>query len=272
MNSRESDRGMVSADQKQLRVTLIGYGRMGRMVDQLAARHRIFIPRRLTGDDNPDGVALDPSALADTDVAIDFSTPDAVPSNVRRLCEAGVSAVIGTTGWEAHRDGLLSLARESGIGLVHGSNFSVGANAFFRVATKVAEVMMDCRELYDLALSETHHRGKVDSPSGTALRLSEAVLAGGWPRQADITSRRIGHVPGTHELTWDSVVDSITISHMARSRAGFAEGALLAARWIHGRSGVYDFSDCWTRVSGWTNPPVESFVPTTSGNREGKEE
>jgi len=221
---------------------------MGRLIDRLAPEHGALTVLRLDRSNNHAGAGLTHEALCDTDVAIDFSTANAVMSgNLERLCDLGIDTVMGTTGWDRRREGLLAHARESGIGLVHGANFSVGVNAFYRIAAAAARTMAGC-DGYDLAAFESHHRGKRDAPSGTALRLLEEVRGAGWSGAIDVTSQRTGHVPGTHELHWDSADDTMAIRHTARSRNGFARGALAAAHWIHGRSGVYDFAQCWEQV------------------------
>jgi len=221
---------------------------MGRLIERLAPEHAAVTVLCLDGANNRGAAGLTREALQGTDVAIDFSTAGAVLSgNLERLCDLGVDTVIGTTGWDDGKVELLECARRSGIGLVHGANFSVGVNAFYRIAAAAARTMARCGG-YDLAAFESHHRGKRDAPSGTALRLIEEVRAAGWSAEVDVTSQRTGHVPGTHELQWDSAGDTMAIRHTARSRTGFARGALAAAHWIHGRPGVYDFSECWQQV------------------------
>lgn len=231
-----------------LRIALVGHGRMGRLVEELAAEHAAEVVLRLNGSNNRNGTGLTRAALRESDVAIDFSTGAAVISgNLERLCDLGVDTVVGTTGWDDRRADLLVHARGSGIGLVHGANFSVGVNAFYRIAAAAARTLARC-DGYDLAAFESHHRGKRDAPSGTALRLLDEVRAAGWRDEIDIASQRTGYVPGTHELQWDSAGDTVQLRHTARSRAGFARGAIAAAHWIHGRVGVYDFAECWERV------------------------
>ena len=250
-------RGELSAG-TPLRIALLGRGRMGRLIGQLAPEHGVTVVLRLDGSNNGGGSGLTRTALSDTDVAIDFSTGAAVMSgNLERLCDLGVDTVVGTTGWDERRAHLLAHARGSGIGLVHGANFSVGVNAFYRIAAAAASTLARC-DGYDLAAFESHHRGKRDAPSGTALRLLDEVRAAGWNGEIDVTSQRTGHVPGTHELQWDSAAGTVQLRHTARSRAGFARGALAAAHWIHGRSGVYDFAECWERVVGEDGPSSAS--------------
>lgn len=231
-----------------LRIALVGHGRMGRLIERLAPEQAAVTVLRLNGTNNRGGTGLTRAALRGADVAIDFSTAGAVMSgNLARLCDLRVDTVVGTTGWDERRAELLDRARASGIGLLHGANFSVGVNAFYRIAAAAARTMARCGG-YDLAAFESHHRGKRDAPSGTALRLIEEVRAAGWTGAIDVTSQRTGHVPGTHELQWDSAGDTMAIRHTARSRTGFARGALAAAHWIRGRQGVYDFSECWEQV------------------------
>ena len=231
---------------------------MGRLIDQLAPEHGATVVLRLDESNNRNGSGLTRAALRDTDVAIDFSTAAAVTSgNLERLCDLGIDTVVGTTGWDDSRAQLLVHARTSGIGFVHGANFSVGVNAFYRIAAAAARTLSRC-DGYDLAAFESHHRGKRDAPSGTALRMIDEVSAAGWSGEIDVTSQRTGHVPGTHELQWDSAADTVQLRHTARSRAGFARGALAAAHWIHGRPGVYDFAQCWERVVTGNGPSSES--------------
>ncbi len=230
---------------------------MGRLIEQLAPEHGATVVLRLDGSNNQDGSGLNRAALRKTDVAIDFSTGASVTSgNLERLCDLGIDTVVGTTGWDDRRAALLAHARSSRIGLVHGANFSVGVNAFYRIAAAAARTLARCGG-YDLAAFESHHRGKRDAPSGTALRIIDEVRAAGWSGEIDVTSQRTGYVPGTHELQWDSAADTVRLSHTARSRAGFARGALAAAHWIHGRSGVYDFAECWERVVAGDGPSSE---------------
>lgn len=241
-----------------LRIALVGQGRMGHLIEQLAPEHDATVVLRLDASNNRYGTGLTREAVSETDLAIDFSTGEAVVSgNLHRLCDLGIDTVIGTTGWDGRRAELLAHARKAGIGLVYGANFSVGVNAFYRIATAAARTLARC-DGYDLAAFESHHRGKRDAPSGTALRLLDEVRAGGWSGEIDITSQRTGHVPGTHELQWDSPGDTLQLRHTARSRAGFAHGALAAAHWIHGRPGVYDFAECWEQVVAENGPSSET--------------
>ena len=188
--------------------------------------------------------------MAGVDVAIEFSQPDAVMSNIEAAARAGVNLVVGTTGWSAHRDRVRQLVLESGIGLVYGSNFSVGMNLFFEIAAEAARIVGKVPQ-YDAFLSEEHHRAKKDAPSGTALNLLELVRPHLGGREPGIAVTRAGHIPGTHVLGFDSEADTIMLEHRARSRQGLAEGAILAARWIAGRKGFYDFRDVFREIMGF---------------------
>ncbi len=216
-----------------MRIALVGYGKMGRLIEELAPAS---------------GVEVDacfdlgqPLVAGDYRVAIDFTTPDAVVGNVRRAAALGIHLVVGTTGWTAERETVRKIVDESGIGMVYGANFSIGVNLFFRVAQQAAQLIAPHPE-YDPYIVETHHRHKKDAPSGTALVLEKQV-APAYGRAIPTSSVRAGEIPGTHELGFDSEADSITITHTARSRKGFALGALLAAKWIEGRRGLHEFQE-----------------------------
>jgi 4-hydroxy-tetrahydrodipicolinate reductase len=158
--------------------------------------------------------------------------------------------VVGTTGWGAHLDRARQLVLDSGIGLVHGSNFSVGMNLFFEIAAEAARIVGKVPQ-YDAFLSEAHHRAKKDAPSGTALNLLELVRPHLPGREPGIAVTRAGHIPGIHVLGFDSEADTITLQHSARNRQGLAEGAILAARWIAGRQGFHDFRAVFREIMGF---------------------
>ncbi len=229
------------------RLALVGYGRMGQLVDQLAFSHGFEVALRLDEFNNLGGVGLTPENLEGIGVVIDFSIPEVVADDAVRLAELGVPLVIGTTGWLDQLQRVRSAFERSGAGLVYGANFSIGVNAFYRVVEAAARVFAEHDE-YDAFLYEAHHKFKKDAPSGTALRLIQAVHEAGYKRDMDVAIQRSGQFPGIHEIGFDSEADTIRVSHTARSRAGFALGALKAARWIMSRSGVYEFSQVWDRV------------------------
>ena len=258
VSPRADEMDAESPSRTPLRIALLGHGRMGRLIGELAPRYGATVVLVLDGSNNRGGAGLTREALRETDVAIDFSTGAAVTSgNLERLCDLGIDAVVGATGWDARRTEILAHARRGGTGVVYGANFSVGVNAFYRIAAAAARTLARC-DGYDLAAFESHHRGKRDAPSGTALRLLDEVRAAGWRGDIGVTSQRTGHVPGTHELQWDSAADTVRLRHAARSRSGFARGALAAAHWIRGRPGVYDFAECWEQVVAGIGPSTES--------------
>ncbi len=224
------------------KLALVGYGKMGHLIEQLAPRHGFEVILKLTGKDNPNGRAITPEAFANVNVAIEFSTPEAVPQDLKKLAEANVPAVTGTTGWSAHLPEVTRSIEEAGTGLVWSPNFSVGAAVFRRLAALAAELLRD-QDAYGAWAWEVHHDAKKDAPSGTLLHLVRSMQQSGYARHIDISSNRAGKHPGTHEIGFDSAADTITLRHVARSREGFAEGALKAARWILDRKGVYTFED-----------------------------
>lgn len=218
-----------------MRIGLIGYGKMGRMIEQAALRRGFEI-----------ACILDPFAesrgnLEDCDVAIDFSDPGAVIDNIRLAGKSKVAIVIGTTGWYDRIEEARRLVEENPIGLVYGSNFSIGVNLMFRIVERAAEMISQFSD-YDPFIEEAHHQFKKDAPSGTAIFLRRIVEAV-YGREILVASTRAGFIPGTHTVGFDSEVDTLTITHTARSRAGFAEGAIVAAEWIRERKGFHEFSE-----------------------------
>ena len=233
-----------------MKIALIGYGKMGRQIEAIARERGETIAAVF---DLPNVVR--PEALADIDMCIDFSTPEAVLPNIRAAIEARCDIVVGTTGWYGHLPEIRNAAKESG--LLYSSNFSLGMNYFFRLVKRAAELMNGTEE-YDPYVQEIHHRQKLDSPSGTALTLAQILVdridrkkeilakppAGQIdPEMLHVTSTRAGVVAGTHTVGFDSEADLIELRHVAKSRRGFALGALTAARWLRGRKGVYTMDD-----------------------------
>jgi 4-hydroxy-tetrahydrodipicolinate reductase len=220
-----------------MRLLLLGYGRMGRMVDALSAEYDLQVVGRV---DPLQGES--PEAWPDADVAIDFSIASAVPGNVRRLAAQGVSVVIGTTGWSAEEAEVRRDAAAGGIGVVAAANFALGVNLFLALTERVAELMAPHGE-FGAWIHEAHHAAKRDAPSGTALSLEAALRNGGYNRPLDVSSTRAGSIPGTHTVGFDAASETITLTHTARDRSGFARGALQAARWVHGRNGWFSMRD-----------------------------
>jgi len=239
----------VSADNQNqpLRIALVGYGKMGRMIESLAAEANCEIVLRLDEHNNADRAGMTLEAFADVDAAIEFSTPATVVGNIQRLCELGVPTAVGTTGWYEQIDEVRALAEKSKAGVIYGANFSVGVNAFYRVVEAAGRAFAHAED-YDCWGYEAHHKFKKDAPSGTMLRLLEVMRESGYERPIDVATNRVGHIPGTHEFGFDSEADTIRISHTARGRSGFAKGALRAARWISSRQGFHEFSQVWDQM------------------------
>jgi 4-hydroxy-tetrahydrodipicolinate reductase len=175
-------------------------------------------------------------------VAIDFSTPDAAVDNILRIAALGVNLVVGTTGWQEHMNHVRSVVAGRGIGMVWSPNYSVGVNAFFRIVSEAAR-LLESESEYEAWAWEIHHSAKKDAPSGTLLKTLEQMKQAGYSRSIDVASNRVGSIPGTHEIGFDSPADLITLRHTARSREGFALGAIKAAEWIKGKQGFYEFGD-----------------------------
>ncbi len=229
-----------------MKIALIGYGAMGRLVGKLAVEQGHEIVRTIDIDDAGQSAEDLVAALRNNDVVIDFSIADAVPKNAESCARAGVPMVIGTTGWQPALDDVKNvMARHNGA-LVYGANFSVGVQLFYRIAAVAAELFRNL-ETYDAYIEEAHHKRKRDAPSGTALQLGR-IVAERLGRDVPTSSTRAGYIPGTHRLSFDSSADQITLEHSARSREGFAAGALMAAQWIIGREGVYEFSEVFDEI------------------------
>lgn len=227
-----------------LRLALLGYGRMGRLIAELAPAHGCEVALRLASADNPDGAGLTPEALAGIDVAIDFSAAAAVPGHVERLAALGVPMVVGTTGWLAELPRVCRAVEAAGGALVHGANFSVGVQVFERLVAAAGRLLA-ADASYEAWAHEIHHSRKQDAPSGTLLHLLDVLTEAGYGRRVDVASSRAGAVPGTHLIGFDSEADTITLEHRARNRHGFAHGALRAAAWVPGKRGVFAFSEVW---------------------------
>ena len=224
-----------------MKLAFLGDGRMGSVVLARArdAGHEIGVVLNI----NDAGLAPDKlvAALRGHDAAIDFSAPDAVLSHVAACARARVPLVEGTTGWQAQEVEARRLMESAGGAMVVGANFSIGVHVFYRLVDRAAELFRGVAA-YDAFIEEAHHANKRDAPSGTALHL-RAVLARRLGREVPIASTRAGHIPGVHRVGFDSAADEVSLIHTARSRDGFAAGALAAARWIAGRRGVYAFAD-----------------------------
>jgi 4-hydroxy-tetrahydrodipicolinate reductase len=225
-----------------MRIAIVGYGKMGHLIEQIAPEYDCEVVLRLDEYNNIGGSGITQENFAGVDVAIEFSTPHTVVGNIDRLAEAGVNMVVGTTGWAAHMARVRLAVENAGVGLVWSPNFSVGVNVFFRLVAEAAALLRDEPE-YGAWAWEIHHDTKKDAPSGTLIKLVDEMKKTGYMRNIDVSSNRAGRHPGTHEVGFDSAADTITLRHTARSREGFARGALKAAKWICGRRGLYEFSE-----------------------------
>lgn len=228
-----------------MNIALFGYGKMGKMIEQVAQERGHTIVAKVDIDTkNIDFLAMD--------VAIDFSMPDAAFGNISSCIENSVPIVSGTTGWLQDYEKALTLCKEKNGAFIYASNFSLGVNVFFELNAHLA-LMMKNLEQYQVSMEEIHHTQKLDAPSGTAITLAEAIiektdykdwkLNQGSKSEIPITSKRIGTTPGTHTIVYDSNVDSIEIKHTAHNREGFAHGAVIAAEWLVGKTGVFSMKD-----------------------------
>jgi 4-hydroxy-tetrahydrodipicolinate reductase len=225
-----------------MNLAIVGYGKMGRLIEQLAPEYGCSVKLRLDVDNNANFEGLTKENFRGIDAAVEFSTPASAPENIERLARLGVNAVIGTTGWFDQMERARAAVDRAGTGLVYSANFSVGVNVFSQVVAEAARLMARQPE-YGAWAWEIHHATKKDAPSGTLLALVERMKQSGYAKKIDTGSNRAGAHPGTHEIGFDSPADTITIRHTARSREGFARGALRAARWIVGKKGFFDFRE-----------------------------
>ena len=224
-------------------ILLLGHGKTGSIVAEVA-RERGHEIRILRSTDNTNASALTQATLSDVDVVIDFTTPQAVLINIEACVRSGKDMVVGTTGWHSELPRIRQSVQEAGTGFVHATNFSIGVNLFLEVARASAAAL---KHGYFAQIFERHHANKKDAPSGTALSMQNIVQEASGA-EVEITSFREGEVVGMHELVYESPDDDIYLCHDAKSRRGFAQGAVRAAEWIQGKKGVYDFRDIWQRL------------------------
>jgi 4-hydroxy-tetrahydrodipicolinate reductase len=225
-----------------MKIALVGYGKMGRLIEQLAPEFGIEVGPKLDIHNNTNFEGFTKENFKDVDVAIEFSTPHTVVENVGRLAALGVNTVVGTTGWAKQLDQVRDLVKANNTGLVWSPNYSIGVQVFSRVVAEAARLLKDHPE-YGAWAWEIHHDTKADAPSGTLLKLVADMKQSGYTRNIDVSSNRAGRHPGTHDIGFDSSADTITLRHAARSREGFARGALKAAQWIQGKRGIYEFGE-----------------------------
>ncbi len=226
-----------------MRFLLLGAGRTGSLVAEVACErhHEVELVRSA---ENPQASALTGARLRGIDIVIDFTTPDAVPSNITACINAGKPVVIGTTGWYEHLPAVRALVEKSDTGFLFGANFSIGINLLLDIARTASAAT---QHGYSGQIFERHHVHKKDAPSGTAIAIQNAIR-GACGQEIEITSFREGEVVGLHEVILDSPHDRIYLCHDAKSRRGFAEGAVRAAEWLADKKGFYDFKDIWREV------------------------
>jgi 4-hydroxy-tetrahydrodipicolinate reductase len=217
------------------KLAIVGYGKMGKLIEQLAPEYGFTVHVRLDLND-------DFRQAEGADVAVEFTLPSAVAANVEALSALKIPVVIGTTGWADQMDRVTAAVVRHSTGLVWSPNFSIGVNVFFRVVREAAR-LLESEPQYGAWAWEIHHHTKKDAPSGTLLKLVEEMKAAGYSHPIDTGASRAGAHPGTHEVGFDSAADTITLRHAARSREGFARGALKAAQWLPGKRGVFKFED-----------------------------
>ncbi len=234
-------------------IAIIGYGKMGRAIEELATRRGHTILCKISSENLQE---FHPKLLQWADVAIEFSTPESAFSNIEACLQAGVPVVSGTTGWLDRKPEIESLVQALNGAFLYASNFSIGVNIFFEINKKLASIMHSY-DMYDVHIRETHHTHKLDMPSGTAITLAKDIIENiqrkkGWTASAPvdnntdeiyIESVRKDPAPGLHEVRYASEIDEITLIHEAHSRQGFASGAILAAEWIQGKKGVFEMRD-----------------------------
>jgi 4-hydroxy-tetrahydrodipicolinate reductase len=226
-----------------MNLLLLGHGKTGSLVSEVASQRHHHV-RVLRSAENPRGAALVADTLRNVDVVIDFTTPSSVMENIAACARAGKNLVVGTTGWHDRITEVRELVGSSGIGMIFAANFSVGINLFFDIARAASAAL---KQQYFGQIFERHHVHKKDAPSGTAVAL-QRVIKDSCGQDLEIVSFREGDVVGMHEIVLDSLCDSIYLCHDAKSRRGFAEGAVRAAEWIPGKKGLYDFRDVWREL------------------------
>jgi 4-hydroxy-tetrahydrodipicolinate reductase len=254
-------------------IALIGYGKMGQMVRRFAEAKGHTITAVVDPNVGGDCLAgITAEALSGVEVCIDFSQPQTAVANIKQIAALGKNMVIGTTGWYNQMDEVKRIVEEKKVGLIWSGNFSIGVNALFRIVGSAARIFNHLPD-YDVLGHEFHHKGKADSPSGTAAMLGKILLDNLdrkkrlvtdkldrriEPDEIQFSSTRGGSVPGTHLILFDSPVDTIEIKHAARGREGFAAGAVMAAEFIRGKTGFYSIDDLMDNVIGRSDPPART--------------
>jgi 4-hydroxy-tetrahydrodipicolinate reductase len=225
-----------------MRLLLVGYGKMGQLVGQLAPEFGGEIVGIVDPVSNASTGTIDDPRWDDVDVALDFTSANAVVHNVPLLARRRIAIILGTTGWQAHEADLRKAVADAGSAIVAAPNFSTGVVLFESIVRYSAKLLAS-QDSFGAWLHEAHHAAKKDAPSGTALKLKRAMEEAGYHRPVDVAASRAGFIPGTHTIGFDGPSESITLTHAARDRGGFARGALTAARWVKGRRGWFTMED-----------------------------
>jgi 4-hydroxy-tetrahydrodipicolinate reductase len=220
-------------------IAIVGYGKMGRLIDRLAIERGITVGLKLDEYNNASFEGITAENFRGIDAAIDFSTPATVVGNIERIAALGVNLVVGTTGWHNQMQHVKEVVEKTGIGLVWSPNYSIGVNVFIQIVKAAAKLLANESE-YQAWAWEIHHSTKKDPHSGTLLKLVDEMRAAGYTGNIDVAASRAGANPGTHEIGFDSPADTITLRHTARNREGFALGAIKAAEWVAGKKGFFE--------------------------------
>src|SRR5438034_1694317 len=225
-----------------MRILLVGHGRRGRMVESLAGEYECDVAGVIDPQSPAHGGNADDQRWHDVDVAVDFTSPEAVMSNAPQLAKRGINLVIGTTGWTTHERELQNVVADAGVGVVVAPNFSAGVVLFEEIVAYAAKLFAP-QQQFGAFLHEAHHAAKKDAPSGTALSLKRTMEQAGFRRPIDVSSTRAGFIPGIHTIGFDGPAETVMLGHSARDRSAFARGALTAARWIDGKRGWFTMKD-----------------------------
>jgi 4-hydroxy-tetrahydrodipicolinate reductase len=223
-----------------MKIALIGYGKMGQMIEKTALSRGHSIVARMTSS------PWDLEALRQADLCIEFTHPESVLNNIERIAELKKEMIIGTTGWYDKLEQVRLLVEENQIGALYSPNFSMGVNLLFEIVSQASR-LMSLFEEFDVAGIDYHHNRKKDSPSGTAIELAR-IIENEMKRNVSLSSVRCGAILGIHTILFDSLDDTISITHEAKNRESFAKGAVWAAEWLHGRKGLYTFARCMQEI------------------------
>lgn len=245
-----------------MKIAIIGYGKMGKEIETVARERNVTVAKIFDTKNNPDGAGLTKESLSGVDVCIEFTTPLSVFSNIQSIAQAGKNVVVGTTGWYDKLSEVTGIIKKSKTALLYAPNLSLGVNLFYQIVFTAAKIF-DRFDMYDVAITEAHHKEKADSPSGTALALGNIFIQSMHrkkeilhetahskikPEQLHVVSTRVGNVFGQHTVVLDSDADNIELTHRAKNRRGFALGALIAAEWLKGKRGVFTMKDVITSL------------------------